>query len=223
MRLHLNKPGIRALGVAESFRQGQRRSVLAGVVMRSDFVIDGVALGKTAVGGDDATSSILSLFRGFRRNDVNLIMVSGAILSLYNIVDADLLSAKAKLPVVCLTYKETAGIEGSIRRHFPAGAEEKLKAYRKLGKRHGVRLHTGHTIYVRTAGIERDEVKSAIDSFTLQGSIPEPVRVAKLLARASLASRSSPPGSGAPSGRRAPSPPSSASSSSGTASLRTSP
>ena len=188
MRLHLNKPGIRALGVAESFRQGQKRSVLAGVVMRSDFVIDGVALGRTAVGGDDATTAIASLFRKFRRNDVNLILVSGAILSLYNIIDVDLLSKKTKLPVVCLTYKETAGIEGSIRRHFPQGAEGKLEAYRKLGSRVGLMLRTGHRVYVRTSGIEPPSVKRVLDQFTLQGSVPEPVRVAKLLARALVAS-----------------------------------
>jgi len=190
LRLHLNKPGIRALGVAESFRQGQKRSVLAGVVMRSDFVIDGVALGRTAVGGDDATSSIVSLYRKFHRNDVNLVMVSGAILSLYNIIDVDALSDRTKLPVICLTYKETAGIEGSIRHHFPQGAEKKLEAYRKLGKRIGVKLHTGYRVYVRTAGIDSSESKKILDLFTLQGSVPEPVRVAKLLARASLAAKS---------------------------------
>lgn len=189
MRLHLNKPGIRALGVAESFRQGQTRSVLAGVVMRSDFVIDGVALGRTAVGGDDATASIASLFRRFERNDVNIILVSGAILSLYNIIDVDLLSKKTNLPVVCLTYKETAGIEGSIRRHFPEGAEKKLEAYAKLGKRVGVKLRTGHRVYVRTAGIDPRSTRPVLDLFTLQGSIPEPVRVAKLLARALVATR----------------------------------
>lgn len=189
MRLHLSKPGIRALGVAESFRQGRKRSVLAGVVMRSDFVIDGVALGRTAVGGDDATSSIASLFRRFNRNDVNLIMVSGAILSLYNIIDVDALARKTGLPVICLTYKETAGIESSIRRHFPKGAEAKLAAYRMLGKRTGIRLHTGQRVFVRSAGVERVEVERVLEVFTLQGAIPEPVRVAKLFARAELARR----------------------------------
>lgn len=195
MRLHVDKPGIRVLGVAESFRQGQKRSLLAGVVMRSDFVIDGVALGKTSVGGDDATSSIASLYRRFKRNDVNLIIVSGAILSLYNIVDVDLLSSKTKLPVVCLTYKQTAGIEASIRRHFPSAAEEKLEAYRKLGARTGVRLRTGHALYVRTAGIDPESAERILNVFTLQGSIPEPVRVAKLLARAAMVTRSSRQGS----------------------------
>jgi endonuclease V-like protein UPF0215 family len=189
LRLHLNKPGIRALGVAESFKQGRKSSVLAGVVMRSDFVVDGVAIGKTLVGGDDATSSIVSMYRRLGRNDVNLIMVSGAILSLYNIVDVDVLSRKSRLPVVCLTYKETSGIEGSIRRHFPDTAEAKLESYRKLGRRTGVLLRSGHKVYVRTAGLEPSALKPILNAFTLQGSIPEPVRVAKLVARASMLSR----------------------------------
>jgi endonuclease V-like protein UPF0215 family len=190
MRLHLNKPGIRALGVAESFKQGRKSSVLAGVVMRSDFVIDGVAIGKTSVGGDDATASIVSLYRRLKRNDVNLILVSGAILSLYNIVDVDELSRRSKLPVVCLTYKETSGIEGSIRRHFPDTAGTKLKAYRRLGRRTGVLLGSGHKVYVRMSGLELSTLKPVLEAFTLQGSIPEPVRVAKLVARASLLNRS---------------------------------
>jgi endonuclease V-like protein UPF0215 family len=63
MRLHLNKRGIRALGIAESFRPTQRWSVLAGVVMRGDLVVDGLAVGRASVGGDDATSSISALYR----------------------------------------------------------------------------------------------------------------------------------------------------------------
>lgn len=201
MRLHLDKPGVRALGVAESFSQGERTSVIAGVVMRGDYLIDGLALGRTKVGGDDATNSIAALYRRLSRNDVSLLMVSGAILSLYNVIDVDSLSSRVGLPVVCLTYKETAGIEDSIRRHFPEGADSKLAAYRRLGKRVGVRLHTGHRVYVRTSGLEKADALRILNAFTLQGSVPEPVRVAKLLARAVAARRSLPPGSSSRAGR----------------------
>lgn len=154
--------------------------------MRRDLVIDGVAIGKTSVGGDDATRSIVSLYRKLRRNDINLIMVSGAVLSLYNIVDVDGLSRRTRLPVVCLTYKETKGIEGSIRRHFPDSAEAKLIAYRALGERKQVRLPSGHNLYVRTAGMSEGEVSPVLGMFNLQGSVPEPVRVARIVARAAL-------------------------------------
>ena len=172
------------LGVAESFRQGEASSLLAGVVMRGDLVLDGFAFGRTSVGGDDATRGVLSLYRQLGRNDVNLVMVSGAILSLYNIIDIDELAAKTKLPVVCLTYKETSGIEDSIVRHFPEGKKEKLAAYRKLGPRKRFRLSSGFAVYARTAGIKDSDALKVVDMFTLQGSLPEPVRVAKLLARA---------------------------------------
>jgi endonuclease V-like protein UPF0215 family len=184
MRLHLNKKGMRVLGVAESFGQGEATSLLAGVVMRGDLVVDGFAFGRTTVGGDDATRRIIALCRKLRRNDLNLLMVSGAILSLYNIIDVDELADKTQLPVVCLTYKETAGIEQSIIHHFPDKKEEKLKAYRRLGKRKKFRLSSGYTVYARTARISDAEALKVVDMFTLQGSLPEPVRVAKLLARA---------------------------------------
>ncbi|MDV3276919.1 MAG: DUF99 family protein [Nitrososphaerales archaeon] len=190
MRLHLNKKGIRVLGVAESFRQTERWSVLAGAVMRGDFIVDGAAFDRTSVGGDDATASVARLFRSFERNDVNLLMVSGAILSLYNIIDVDLLSSRTKVPVICLTYKETSGIESSIIRHFPGHADEKLKAYRRLGARKRLKLSSGHAVYARTSGIAEKDALSIVDKFTLQGSIPEPVRVARLLARAFAGARS---------------------------------
>ena len=191
MRLHLNKQGMRVLGVAESFKQGEEVSLLAGVVMRGDLVVDGFAFGRTSVGGDDATRSIVSLYRRLKRNDVNVIMVSGAILSFYNIIDIEGLSHRTGLPVICLTYRETSGIEDSIRRHFLKGAERKLAAYGRLGGRKRIRLKSGSVVFARTSGLEDAESKSVIDLFTLQGSIPEPVRVARLLARAAAPIRPS--------------------------------
>ena len=40
--LHLEKKGIRGLAIAESFRQDSEKSVLSGVIMSNDFVIDEV-------------------------------------------------------------------------------------------------------------------------------------------------------------------------------------
>ncbi len=43
MSLHLNKVGLRALGIAESFVRTMGHSILAGVVMRADLRVDGLA------------------------------------------------------------------------------------------------------------------------------------------------------------------------------------
>ena len=56
--MHVAKPGLRALGVAESY-SGREQSTLAGVVMRKDLLIDGVAFARVTVGGSDATDAII--------------------------------------------------------------------------------------------------------------------------------------------------------------------
>lgn len=183
MVLHTGKKAIRALGIAESFNPAAEKSTLAGVVMRGDLVVDGFVLGSATVGGEDATDSLLAMNRRLGREDINVVILSGCILSRYNIVDVDELSARARLPVVCLTYKESSGIEAAIIAHFPSPGS-RLESYRRLGGRTPVVLRTGRTVYVRTAGISEKDAKAVLDSFTLQGAVPEPVRVASLLARA---------------------------------------
>ncbi len=184
MPLHVYKRGIRVFGVAESFTRGDKRSRLGGVVMRADLVIDGFSIGSAKVGGDDATSSILRMYRNLKRNDVNLIMLSGAVISHYNIVDVDEIAERSRIPVICLTYNESRGIQGAIKRNFPVEYSVKIATYRRLGGRDPFRLKTGFRLFVRSSRLSRIEAQRVLDAFTLQGAIPEPVRVAKLLARA---------------------------------------
>ena len=181
MILHATK-AIRALGVAESFRPTAKKSTLAGIVMRTDLVVDGFVFGAATVGGEDATNGVLRMYRKLKRADVNLIMLSGCIISRYNIIDVDELARRTGLPVLCLTYKESRGIEGSIRRHFEH-PEGRIESYRRLGGRTPVKLHTGYRAYVRNARMSEADAKSVLDAFTLQGVVPEPIRLARLLAR----------------------------------------
>ena len=46
---YAGKKAIRALGIAESFRKEDRYSTLAGVVMRSDLIIDGFVFGRSPI------------------------------------------------------------------------------------------------------------------------------------------------------------------------------
>jgi len=183
LKLHVGKRAIRALGIAESFRPSAAKSTIAGVVMRTDMVVDGFVLGTAIVGGEDATASLLGMHRRLRRQDINAIILSGCIISRYNIIDVDELAERTGLPVICLTYKQSSGIEEAIRRHFDE-PESRIERYKKLGGRTRLVLRTGHTVFVRTSGISELDAKGVLDAFTLQGGVPEPVRLAALLARA---------------------------------------
>ena len=185
MPLHLEKKAIRVLGIAESFRKEQKYSTLAGVVMRSDLVIDGFARSKLKVSGSDATSSTIDLYGRLHRNDINAIMISGSVLSLYNVLDIDEIYKELKIPVVALSFnKSRSNLVENIESRFPEKiAKEKINLLEKLGPSSRMRLETGYDVYVRNAGISDDLSKRLLNKFTLQGSLPEPVRVARLLAK----------------------------------------
>ncbi|WP_067050949.1 endonuclease dU [Methanofollis ethanolicus] len=182
--MHMAKTGLRALGIAESFR-GRERSTLAGVVMRRDGVVDGFGFGEVTVGGVDGTAAVISLFQGLEREDINCVLLSGCVIAWYNIIDPDVVSRATGLPVVVVTYEDSDGLEDDIAAHFPGDAE-RMEAYSRLGPRVPLRLGTGYTVYLRSAGIETADAGRVVDAFTRDGKIPEPLRVARLAARAAM-------------------------------------
>ena len=184
--LHLEKKGIRGLAIAESFSQTSKKSVLSGIVMSTDLIIDGFVFGNSSVGGDDATDAILTMHEKLDRQDVSFLLISGIIISLYNIVDVKRISEKVGLPVIGVTYEESSGIEEAIKHHFPESYDSKLAEYSKLGSREKITLHTSHNLYIRNEGCTILEAKQLLDRITLQGSVPEPLRISQLLANTLL-------------------------------------
>ena len=184
--LHLEKKGIRGLAIAESFSQDSKKSILSGIVMSTDLIIDGFVMGHSTVGGDDATDAILDMCKRLDRPDVSFLLISGVVISLYNIVDLKRISEEAGLPVIGVTYEESEGIEDAIKHHFPDSYKSKLAEYSKLGSREKITLHTSHNLYIRKEGCTILEVKQLLDKITLQGSVPEPLRIGQLLANTLL-------------------------------------
>ena len=153
--------------------------------MRSDLVIDGFGIGTLEVSGSDATDAILSLFENMKRNDINVLLLSGSVLSLYNIVDVDSLYKQIKTPTLALTFKKSkSDLERNIKTKFdPREARIKIKLLQKLGMPQRFKLKTGFPIFVRSAGVTNIQSQKILDKFTLQGSIPEPIRIARLLSK----------------------------------------
>lgn len=182
-RIRTQKPGIRCFAIAESFAPHTPRSALAGVVMRHDGIIDGVVLGSTSVSGSDSTEAITTMYDSLRREDIAYTLISGLVISMYNIIDIDRIAAHTGSPVVSVTYNDSDGIHDAIRHHFERPGK-KIAEYDALPERERIRLHTGHDVYVAYAGCTLDDTHAALDSLTRQGAVSEPVRVAQLVARA---------------------------------------
>ena len=189
MVLHAEKKGIRVLGIAESFRRDDEQSVLAGVVMRSDLVIDGVGFTRITVGGMDATEGVLRLVASLQRDDINVLMLNGCVISWFNIIELTSVYEQLHIPLICVTYEESEGLEAHIVRHIDATDQEvRLAAYQRLGARIPVTIQDDYEDLIRFLGLEKSEAVKLLKRFTTQGKIPEPLRVAKLAARALLTS-----------------------------------
>jgi len=184
LRLHVHKKAFRAFGISESFVKGvSQSSVLAGVVMRADMAIDGFAFCRTTVGGMDATEKVVGMHKSLERDDINLLLLNGCVISWYNVVDLPKVAEETGLPLVCVTYEESEGLEKYFRELFPLDWERRVEIYRKNKERTPLELKTGHIVYVRFIGMNQQEATGALNKFTSHGRVPEPLRVARLLAR----------------------------------------
>jgi endonuclease V-like protein UPF0215 family len=158
--------------------------VLAGVVMRRDLVVDGIVFGRSTVEGDDATDAIIGMYRSLGRSDISCIVLDGLVISMYNIIDGPEVSEESGLPVVAVTFEDSPGLEGAIRHHFPQSWQTKMEQYGRIEARDRIMLKTGKPVYVRCWGTTTGRAKALLNAFTLQGALPEPVRVAKAAAKA---------------------------------------
>ena len=182
--LHVHKKALRALGISESFVKGvSQKSMLAGIIMRADMIIDGFVLSAATVGGMDATEKMIEMYENLEREDINLLMLNGCIISWYNVVDLQKVVDKVNIPLLCITYEESEGLEKYFMELFPEDWKNRVEVYQRNGYRTPIQLHTNQTVYVRFLNMTLDEAKGILNKFTLYGSIPEPLRVARLLAR----------------------------------------
>jgi endonuclease V-like protein UPF0215 family len=133
----------------------------------------------------DATGAVLGIIASLARRDINVVMVSGSVMAWFNILDPEAVFAGTGLPLIVVTYEDSEGLEGDIAHHFP-GDEDRLRAYRKLGERAPVELKNGSRVFIRAFGISHGDAARVLRDFTRDGKVPEPVRVARLVARAAM-------------------------------------
>ncbi|MDQ2050594.1 DUF99 family protein [Natronolimnohabitans sp. A-GB9] len=181
------KPGVRALGIAESVRGDDDRSTLAGAVVRADRVLDGLAYRPCTVGGTDATDAVAALVDDLGRPDVRYLLLGAIAPAWYNLFDLTRLHEAADRPVIAVTFEASDGLEAGLRDAFSGRElEERLETYRSLPERRELSVND-ETVYVRHVGCDASTADEVVRTFTPDGGRPEPIRVARVAARAGAA------------------------------------
>ena len=176
------KSGARVLGVAESYRG--ETSTLAGAVVRADRVVDDLVFSTCTVGGSDATDAVVDLVADLDRPDVQHVLVAGIAPAWFNIVDLHALHERTERPVVSVSFEDSPGLGDALRREFDGDAlDSRLAVYERQPPRRKLAVND-EQVWVRGVALDDDAVDNLIRTFTPEGGRPEPLRVARLAARA---------------------------------------
>ncbi len=177
------KPKSRFLGIDDGpFRFSDESVPVVGVVVQAPAYIEGVLTTLAEVDGHDATERIAAMIRGSRyRTGLAMVLIDGTAVGGFNVIDVDALQREILRPVVTVTRKkpDLAAMETALRRRF-----DDWEARLGLIRRHDVEaIRTTHgTVWVTYAGTDRTMVQEALALTTLRGVLPEPLRVAHLIA-----------------------------------------
>jgi endonuclease V-like protein UPF0215 family len=179
------KGGVRALGVAES-AAGDRRATVAGAVVRADRTFDDLVLDSWTVGGTDATRTVIDCWQRLDREDVRYLLVAGIAPAWFNLLDLHAIHEAVDRPVLSVSFETSEGLEPALRDAFAgesADRDERLDIYERQPPREPVEIN-GETCFVRAVGCDPGTAREVVVAFTPEGGRPEPVRVARLAARA---------------------------------------
>jgi len=159
--------------------QRERVAVVGAVFARTRF--DGVLIGSVERDGDDATEELVRLLRSSRFDGhVQVVLLQGITFAGFNVVDVAQLASRLRRPVMVVARKrpDWERIRRVLHEHIPGGAQ-KWARIEALGP-----MEPLGSLFVQRCGLSREEAAWIVDSLALHGKLPEPLRVAHLIAGA---------------------------------------
>ena len=176
------KKEIRIAGIDDmpfSFRD--KKTGIVGVIMRGGKYLEGVLKGEVTIDGMDSTDEIINMIgRSRHLQQLKIIMVDGIALGGFNVIDGNRIYEEIGIPVITITREkpDMEKILEALRKHF----EDWKERWNLInnGKLHEIKLN--YTIYAKFFGIDMEEGIETIKIATIRGAIPEPIRIAHLIA-----------------------------------------
>ncbi|WP_410507968.1 DUF99 family protein [Methanosarcina hadiensis] len=177
------KPEIRILGIDDSALLNEK-VMIVGTIFRGGEWIDGVLRSEITRDGLDATEVITTMIKNSRHyGQLRIIMLDGITYGGFNVIDIQELYGETGLPVIVVmrSYPDFEKIRSALR-HFSDG-EKRWDIIKKAGEIEKIVTGKNETpIYIQKAGIGAKNVEKIIRLTSIRSSIPEPLRVAHLIA-----------------------------------------
>lgn len=185
------------------FAPEHRGDVLLVGVVCSATRVDGIVSGRIRRDGADSTRRMVELVRASQfGTHVQCVMLQGIAVGGFNVVDIHGLSKALAVPVLVVVRRppDMAAVRRALFSDVPrgrprvpgaarkwklieqAGALEELGPSRRSLKRSSGIATTTPRLWIQRVGLSIEEARRVVTATTLHGNIPEPLRIAHLIA-----------------------------------------
>ncbi|NIC05970.1 DUF99 family protein [Billgrantia bachuensis] len=161
------------------FPRGHRGDVAIVGTVFSRLRLEGVLSGKVRRDGVNSTRELIRLAGSSRfAAHLQLVMLQGVALAGFNVVDAVRVHEELGLPVLVVARRAPRrdAMRRALLERIPGGAH-KWALVERLGE-----MEPLEGVYVQRVGLSVEEAAATLRATTPHGSVPEPLRVAHLIA-----------------------------------------
>lgn len=173
-------PNVAGFDDAPFARNQPGKVKLVGTVYAS-LRFDGVLIGEVEKDGFDSAERLIKMVgeSKFSRH-IQLVLLQGIAFAGFNVVDVFSLHERLGIPVLVVTRKkpDMAAIRRALLSNIHEGSQ-KWEVMERLGA-----MEPMCGVFVQRVGISIDEAATVLKQFAVHGHIPEPLRVAHLIAGA---------------------------------------
>ena len=158
-----------------------RRALLAAVLFRG-LEIEDVKFTKITVDGLDATEKLSELLKEW---EFAAVLLAGVSFAGFNVINPTAIHQKFKKPVIIVTRTkpDNKAVHRALQRHFKDW-KMRWEVFEKLGSFQKVAVLADEPlIYVETIGADVRWTCNLIQALSVCCRVPEPTRVARLIAR----------------------------------------
>jgi hypothetical protein len=174
---------LSVVGVEDgSFQKGVTSKALLTSVLFRNLCIEDVKITKITVDGLDATEKLTEILN-FWKFDV--VFLAGISFAGFNVIDPMVIHEGFSKPVIIITRTkpDNKSVKRALTKHFEDW-KLRFEVFEKLSLPYETVVLSGRSLmYVKTVGASTKWACDLVQAFSILGKVPEPIRVARLIAR----------------------------------------
>ncbi len=174
------KPFLRVLGIDDGFFKPKTKTqtLLIGVIYRFGHTVEGILSSKIKVDGFDSAKKIIEMAKKTKfSSQVSFVLLSGINFAGFNIADVKKIFEETKIPII-IVFRRKPKIEKF------ANALKNVSCFKRrwaLIEQAG-EIHSFKKIFFQFYGCREQDAKTVLQKTILHSNMPEPVRLAHLIA-----------------------------------------